>query len=368
MSGGGALGLGAGRLLAPALELNSDSAVSLGMGGALGAAWALPMASYFDESGSRRYGGAALFGASTGVIGGLLLDQTLRPSRDTWLEAGLGAGLGGLSGAGLGLIASPDDRVPAGLFQGASVAGALTLATLLPTPPDHDLGDLALGTAYVGYLSWHAVGLSLLTDGTDRQAAGLVLSTIGLGALTGRYLTPYINLELEDVLMLLAGNMWGTWIGGWGGQVLKDRFLELDEGRQGAGLTLLSSAVGSDVGLAATALVVSGLLDVEPTRFAVINLAGLTGMMSGMLLASATESEPLKVGNVVGSLSGLVLGAIVTSFFDFSRTPTWDELLGKEQEKAGATVAPPAAATGMPSIESWFPSAQVQASPDGEPP
>ncbi|MBK6687208.1 MAG: HEAT repeat domain-containing protein [Deltaproteobacteria bacterium] len=367
MSGAGALGLGVGLLLAPSLELNSDSAVSLGMGGALGAAWALPMASYFGDGTTRRYGGAALFGASTGVIGGLLLDQTLHPSSDTWLEAGLGAGLGGLTGAGLGLIASTDDRIAAGLFQGLSAAGALSLATLLPTPPDHDLGDLALGTAYVGYLSWHALGVSLLTDGTDRQAAGLVLSTVGLGALTGRYLTPYLNLELEDVLMLLAGNMWGTWIGGWGGQVLKDRFLELDEGRQGAGLTLLSSAVGSDVGLAATALVVSGLLDVEPTRFAVINLAGLTGMMTGMLLASATESEPLKVGNVVGSLSGLVLGAVVTSFFDFSRTPTWDELLGKGQKTDVAQVAPPAAPTGMPSIESWFPSAQVQASPEGDP-
>lgn len=367
MSGAGAVGLGAGLLLAPALELDSGSAVSLGMGGALGAAWALPVASYFGEGGARRYGGAALFGASTGVIAGLLLDQTLHPSSDTWLEAGLGAGLGGLTGAGLGLVASTDEQVAAGLFQGASAAGALALATLLPTPPDHDLGDLALGTAYVAYLSWHAVGLSLLTDGTDRQAAGLVMSTVGLGALTGRYLTPYLQLELEDVLMLLAGNMWGTWIGGWGGQVLKDRFLELDEGRQGAGLTLLSSAIGSDVGLAATALVVSGLLDVEPTRFAVINLAGLTGMMTGMLLASATESEPLKVGNVVGSLSGLVLGAIVTSFFDFSRTPTWDELLGKAQATETAQVAPPAAPTGLPSIEFWFPSAQVQASPEGDP-
>lgn len=368
MSGIGELGLFAGLALAPTLNLDDTSPLTMGTGAVLGAAWAAPAPLYFGDRAARRYGGAALLGTALGLSAGLVVDQLAHPGKDALLEANLGAAMGGLSGVGLGLAATTDDRWAAGLGQGLSVAGALTLGALLPAPPEHDLGDLALGSAYVGYLTWHAVGLSLLTEGTDRQAAGLVLTTVGLGAVTGRYLTPYLNLELEDVLMLLAGNMWGTWIGGWGGQVVKDELLSLDDTRQSAGLTLLASAAGSDVGLAVTALVVSGLLDVEPTRFAVINLAGLTGMMTGMLVASAAEREPLKMGNVAGSLAGLVLGAVVTSFFDFSRTPTWDELLGKTQAApATAQVAPPAAPTGLPEIESWFPSAQVQANQEGEP-
>jgi hypothetical protein len=182
------------------------------------------------------------------------------------------------------------------------------------------------------------------------------------------YLAPYIHLDLSKVLMLFAGNVWGTWIGGWGGAILRDHVDAL-HGRKSAGLTLISTVLGSDLGLTVTGLVVGGLLDVEPTRFAVINLSGLGGMMIGMLAAGFAKSEPLKEGNVLGSLSGLVLGAVVTSFIDFKSSPTWDELLAsnpptKPQQKAEETNH--GGSGKLVEIESWFPSAQVEPTDNGD--
>src|SRR5688572_526555 len=179
---------------------------------------------------------------------------------------------------------------------------------------------------------------------------------------------------MARVLMLFAGNVWGTWIGGWGGAILRDHIDHL-EGRRSAGLTLVSTVLGSDLGLVVTGLVVSGLLDVGPTRFAVINLSGLGGMMIGMLAAGFAKHEPLKEGNVIGSLGGLVLGAVVTSFIDFKEGPTWDELLASdrssvpnktEKQDQLSAAARSHGKTSLLRVDSWFPSAQVEPGIDGE--
>lgn len=311
-------------------------------------------------------GGGALLGAAAGLGAGVVLDQVLELGDEGRRDGAVGAALGGLTGAGFGLLLSRDDRVAVGLTQGLAAAGALGVGSTLRRF-DFRAKDLALGSAYVGYLTWHSMGLTLLLDGTDRQAAGVAVGTVGLGALTGMYLAPYIDLGLADTLMLLAGNVWGTWIGGWGGQLLEDALGEDVTGRRQAGLTLLSTVLGSDLGLTLTGMVVGGILDVEPTRFAYINLSGLGGMLVGMLAAGAAKGEPLKAGNVIGSLSGLVVGAVVTSFFDFSGSPTWDELLSRRPTTE--ETAPLLATHGDSgfAIDHWMPSAQVVPSPEGDP-
>ncbi|MCK6552184.1 hypothetical protein L6R52_40510, partial [Myxococcota bacterium] len=238
-------------------------------------------------------------------------------------------------------------------------------------------GDLAFGTAYVGYLTWHSVGLTLLLDGTDRQAGGVAMTTLGLGTLTGMYLAPHVHLDAAKVLMLFAGNVWGTWIGGWSGAIVRDSDGDLS-GARSTGLTLVSTVLGSDIGLAAVGLVAAGLVDMEPTRFAVINLSGLGGMMIGMLAAGFAQAEPLREGNVVGSLAGLALGTLVTSFIDFRHTTTWDELLAAAPSEpveldrceeptlaARASDVAPRSATPI-AVDQWFPTAQIEPGPDGE--
>lgn len=376
MDGVTAGGLAAGLLLAPYTEYRSDSYLNLGLGMALGGfAGAFTPVLYtgadIEEVEAAEVGGAGMLGAGVGMGAGLLMDQVLELDGDARENVAIGAAVGAMSGAGVGLLASEDDRVAVGLMNGLMLAGAAGVGATAESF-EYDWGDVALGSAYVGYLTWHASGLTLLLDGTDRQAAGAVMSTVGLGALTGMYLTPYIHLDLSDVLMMLAGNVWGTWIGGWGGEVFRTRIENDLEGRRRAGLRLLSTVLGSDVGLAVTGMVVGGLLDVPPTRFAVINLSGLGGMMIGMLSAGFAKGEPLKEGNVIGALSGLILGSVVTSFFDWGGATTWDELLSSEPDAPGPLVARPEVRVAPPkakapfTLETWFPSATVQPGADGE--
>lgn len=374
MDGLGAAGLAAGLILAPRTEYGDGALATLSFSTLAGAGLGALTPVYWSgkrlkDAPAQELGGSALLGAAAGLGAGVLLDQVVAVGPEGRKHGALGAALGGMTGAGFGLLLSRDDRVAVALTQGLAAAGAAGVGPSLRYF-DFKPKDLALGSAYVGYLTWHGMGLTLLLDGTDRQAAGVAVGTVGLGALTGMYLAPYIDLDLSDTLMLLAGNVWGTWIGGWGGQLLEDALDEDLTGRRQAGLTLLATVLGSDVGLALTGLVVGGLLDVKPTRFAYINLSGLGGMLIGMLAAGAAKGEPLKAGNVIGSLSGLVVGAVVTSFFDFSGSPTWDELLSK---RAPAEVAPAAGArlathggSGF-KVEHWMPSAQVTPSPEGEP-
>jgi len=379
LDGFGAAGLGAGLWLARHTEYDSEAFVTLAYGAMLGGGLGALSPSYWNggavtEAPAAQIGGGALLGATAGLATAAVLDQVFEIGPTTRNHAGLGAMLGGLTGGGLGLVFSEDDRVAVGLTQGLAIAGAGALGATL-ADFDYDSGDLALGSAYIGYLTWHSMGLTLLLDGTNRQAAGVAVGTVGLGALTGMYLAPYIDMTLSDTLMLLAGNVWGTWIGGWGGALLADAIDSDLQGRRKAGLALLSTVLGSDVGLTVTGLVVGGLLDVPPTRFAFINLGGLSGMLLGMLAAGFADGEPLKAGNVIGSLSGLVVGSVVTSFFDWSSSPTWEELLSRRRPmdprlaKKKDDLPTPKGPTGF-GIEQWMPSAQVvpnQASAEGEP-
>jgi hypothetical protein len=363
-------------VFAPHTKLDDGDYTTLGTGAMIGAALGGLSPGLWNRSlkdaPPRQIGGGVLLGSAAGISSGLLVSQLVDVTAEERGYAAIGAGMGGLAGGGLGLLLSKDDRLAIGLVESLALASAFTVAATGGSMK-YDAGDLAFGATYVGYLTWHTIGLTLLLDGTDRQAAGAAMATVGLGALTGMYLSPYIQLDAAKLLMLFAGNVWGTWIGGWGGAIIRDHIAEL-EGRKSAGLTLISTVAGSDLGLSITGLVVSGLLDVEPTRFAVINLSGLGGMMIGMLAAGFAKSEPLKEGNVLGSLGGLVLGSIVTSFIDFKETPTWDELLASSLPESAR---PPELAAriearersrgtpGLISVDHWFPSAQIEPAPDG---
>jgi hypothetical protein len=184
----------------------------------------------------------------------------------------------------------------------------------------------------------------------------MTLASVGLGTLTGTYLLPHLQLDAEQLLMLFSGSVWGSWLGGWSGAMIR-RSATLDDS-ESAGLLLLASVLGSDVGLGLTSLILTDVLEVEPVRFAVINLCGLGGMMLGMLGAGFAQEEPLEAGNVIGSLAGLTLGTIVTSFFDFSQAPS------PYEEPAAAQASPGKSPTAF-SVSEWFPTARVEPVPDG---
>lgn len=361
------LSLAAGMLVfAPTLHLKGEDLLSYGLFAAMGTSLGALAPTFWHGATLSNVpldevGGGVLLGGGLGIAGAALLTNTLTLSADQRFSIGLGAAMGGLTGAGLGMALSTDDRLAVGLFQGLMLTGSAVVGATA-APPDFSLKNMALGTTLIGYLTWHQLGVTLLASGTDRQALGATMATIGIGSLAGTYLVPRLKLRGDQTLMLLAGAVWGSWLGGWSGAIVKDGLSDV-QGDKSTGLLLLSSVLGSDLGLAVTSAVVGGLLDVEPARFAIINLAGLGGMMIGMLSAGFAKAEPLKAGNVIGSLSGLALGAIVTSFFDFGDEPSPYERPEASDEVPAAYRAPPATAL---SVRQWFPTTQVEPGPNGE--
>ncbi len=361
------LSMAAGMLaFAPTLHLKGEDLLTYGLFASMGTAMGALAPTYWrgdtlSNAPLDEVGGGVLLGGGLGIAGAALLTNTLTLSADQRFSIGLGAAMGGLSGAGLGLALSTDDRLSVGLFQGLMLAGSAVVGATA-APPDFSLKNMAIGTTLIGYLTWHQLGVTLLASGTNRQAIGATMATVGIGSLAGTYLVPKLKLRGDQTLMLMAGAVWGSWLGGWGGAILKDGLADV-QGDQSTGLLLLSSVLGSDLGLAITSAVVGGLLDVEPARFAIINLAGLGGMMVGMLSAGFAKAEPLKAGNVIGSLSGLALGAIVTAFFDFSDEPSPYERIELSDETPPAYRGAPATAL---SVRQWFPTTQVEPGPNGE--
>ncbi|HJK96959.1 MAG TPA: hypothetical protein RMF84_07040, partial [Polyangiaceae bacterium LLY-WYZ-14_1] len=376
VNGGTVAGLGLGLLLAPRLELGPDTAANLSLGAALGAGWGSLVPVYVNgpDLGAvpgRQLGGGLLFGATAGLAGALVLDQTVELDATAREGILLGAASGALSGAGLGLATSTDDRVLAGLLHGLSLSSSVLVGATLDDV-DVDAGDVALGTAWVSFLSWHSLGTTLLLDGSDRQAAGVLMATAGLGTLNGLYLRQLIDPGVPETVTVLAGSLWGAWLGGWTGSLLNDGFDGNDRQRVGAVMT--ASAVGADAGGAAAAVAVATLSRLATVRFAVVNGSGLAGLAAGVLTAAFVDADE-RIGILAGSAGGLALGAVVTAFMDFSKTPSWDDILGRrdvDRPSRGRAVADarelrtPRAAPLV--IESWIPSAQVlpgdEANPD----
>jgi hypothetical protein len=363
-AGVGLAAMAAGLAFAPHLSLGGERLATMGLFAGLGAAWGAPApllgaSGGFDAAEARPLGGAALVGSSLGLGAGALVDALWAPDAARREAIALGAGMGSATGLGLGLALSTDDRVGIALGQGLGALGA-ALVGATAEPRALAAGDLAVGTIWTAYLGWHQVGATLLLSGTDRQALGASLATLGVGALVGTYLVPKLRPSGEQALMLLAGSVWGSWIGGWGGQMLRES-LGL-EGRAGAGLLLTSSVLGSDLGLGLSGLVTSGLVDMSPTRFAIVNLAGLGGMVTGMLTAGFARGEPLREGNVIGSLAGLALGTVVTAFFDLDPDPSPYEA-DPPADAAPSTRGANAALR----VTQWMPSAGVEPGPSGEP-
>ncbi|MBI4820321.1 MAG: hypothetical protein HY791_28910 [Deltaproteobacteria bacterium] len=355
--GFGLAGLGLALAFSDELALEGDDAFTLATPAMLGGAWGgfLPVLwrASSDTEIEVTIGGGLAFGASAGILAGMALAQAGVDSRGS--RSGLYGGISGsLLGGGLGLMLSEDDRLGVGLLEGLGLAGAVAGAYAGLTD-DLSAGEVMLGLGQMGYLTWHALGVSLLLEGTDRQAAGAVVAAVGAGALSGALLVPHLHLDSTDLWMLFAGSVWGGWIGGWGGALVQDAVATPLEGRASTGAALVSTVLGSDVGLGLVSLVVGELLDVEPTRFAVINLSGLGGMMLGMLVAGFAQDEPLGFGNVIGSLAGLTGGTIVTSFFDFTETPS-----PYESPEAVSPRTP-----SLISIASVVPSLEVTPEPNG---
>ena len=314
--GGIGLSLAADRWLGFSRGLPDGAAPLASVGGVLVAADGLLLASAVDASGlpggtpSRQLAGGALFGASTGVAGGLVLSHFIEPSGNQLLftagadvaggalglgiaelayaDSGrhdtVGALVGSAGGLATGALLAPHLRL-SGVDAGAAVIGAgfgSLIGTLVPSlgDPTWGGGRPAAGGALVG-LSLGAGGALLAADATDASPAQLAVPSIGGLLGTGVGLGAGLAAPGDGFRPARIGTVAGA-AGGIALGVLGDLTLHLDRelGPDAAELATLGGVFGiADGLLVAGALDPSGVVSKTPSR----QLAG------GMLMGASTE-------------------------------------------------------------------------------
>lgn len=289
----------------------------LGMYGAFQGAWLPELGSGSDtasQASSTTIGGA-MVGSVLGVTSGILLSQYASFEFADINEMALGSIASSLFGAGIGLMVPTDNADNSRPWvAGMQIAGVLGTAAVGIMAPHTDFseGDTALGFLATAYTAWQGAGASLLLGGTDRQVAGAVLATTALGAAGGAAISQYVDATTAELFAAFSGSVWGAWIGGMGSVALQQDFdVDLSETQ-----LLGSFFVASDLGLIATAIAMSPLVEMDPERIGWINLYGLSGMAVGSALAAIVPDIPFWTTNVSASALGLIAGAIATSFID----------------------------------------------------
>lgn len=281
-------------------------------------------------------------------------------------EVIIGGTSGAALGAGLGLMASSNDAMWAGMMDGAAIFGTGIAAAVAPKERGN-VHSGGVGTLAGLYGLYQGAGIGGLLSTNGRQVGGAMMFSAAAGTLLGTYLGDRLHLETSDILVLLGGSAWGVWVGAWTAAVIDNDFGKAPAGG-GFVLGVGTSAVATDIALALTAYGVSRLGHLPPLRFAWISIAGGVGLLGGLsgsaLSGGALDAES---GVLFGSVGGLLLGSLITAFVDFSSTPTPRH--AARDENAWDSIP------WLPSVKQWMPNVQMvadeawrQSHPDTTPP
>ncbi|MEM6730290.1 MAG: hypothetical protein AAF658_01970, partial [Myxococcota bacterium] len=238
---------------------------------------------------------------------------------ESWdvVETGLGWTASATFGAGLGLVASEDDRVAVGLMQGLGLAGGLTLARLAPIR-EFEGEEMLVGSLAMGHLVWQGIGIGRLLDLEPREFAGTVMMTTSLGGIVGAVAGDRLHLDPAETWAAFSGELWGSWLGAWAGFLYADEF---DSERSRTELVVGSSAVLSNVGLLSSYVAVDGF-QFTPRRMGWINLFGAAGALTGAATGALIPVDNnVQKGNVVGTVLGLGTGVVVTGVLGWGDSP-----------------------------------------------
>ncbi len=259
-----------------------------------------------DSPSTQQVMGGLRMGLGAGYMGGLALSRAMGPQsfQDIFLQ-GAGWGAGAALGAGIPMLMGVDESLSqiVGPMLAGGLAGHAAGAALAPhyNVNGKDLAFTALLEAWTGY---QAIGWALYMDDAygydDRAAAGGFLTTAGAGTLMAFGFPSFVDLEIAETTMVASAGGWGTWYGGWVGELV-----ELDP------QTHLIALLGAgDAALLGTAAFASGAWDPDWSDVAVINGAGLAGGAMGAMagVVASPGRKSLAAGALVGSTAGLGLG------------------------------------------------------------
>jgi len=245
---------------------------------------------------------------------GMVLRHQLTDGRGSYLATGTGwsMGLGALGQ--LGSTAHPTVERTELMMLGAGLAG-LGLAQLTWTP-ELKSGDVATINGFA--LGGATLGGGLIltgSEGTEQDAARVLLATTAVGLVSGRLLTQRLHFSTGDGSLLGLGLAQGTLTG-----AMLPGFFEEPDGKslKGAGM-LLGASLGT---LATVGLTqVTEYTPAEVGRMAVIDVFGsLAGVGTALMLRSGETSErDVQRGLLVGSLASLAAGSQLTSRMELSR-------------------------------------------------
>ncbi len=284
--------------------------------GALQGAWIgtwVPALGRSRPSGDQVWGGM-LLGSSLGTLGSAVVSQYVDlETKHTAFMATTG-GYGYLLGAGLPKLLGVDEpRWTVGTMLGVGIAGTVVGAWARDIVV-FDRGDAALtalGTAWGG---WQGLSIGAYLDANpnfdfdETQRSGAMMTGAAVGGIATLGVAQVTDVTAWETLMLASGGMWGSWLSLWG-NALAD-----SEPR----VTWLSNIVASNLGLAATAVLMSPVMKVHPTRVGIVDLAGMSGAALASLGAALVtdDSDTIITANLVGSGAGLLAGVIVASKVD----------------------------------------------------
>ncbi len=303
----GASGVLAGALITRKLHF-SDGDVVLTGEAAYEGAWAGWLLARASGATADHRSGALQLGLGLGFVGGAALAQVTdyRPA-DSVFTLMLGS-YGKVLGASVPMLAEArDERVAAGALAGsvAAVAAGYLVAPKVTMAPG--------GASFVAFSTalglWHGLALSASSSGvSDRRAGGATLLGASAGGLLAMPIAATLSPTTYTTAALAGGSFWGSWFSAWG--------VALSDMTEKNGLRLTLAA--GDVGLAASGLLVSPVVALDPRRMGIANLGGLAGAAVGsMIVALASKDRNAVItGNLAGSAAGLVFGSILAANLD----------------------------------------------------
>lgn len=259
--------------------------------------------------------GLAYLGFGVGLGGVLAASAFWQPSGSDAQIAVYSALDGNFLGAGLPMLFAPDSSRAAfvGGGLGGLVGAAAGLALLGPLDLRMARGDPTLVILGHGFAAFQGFGWGAFLDDRNvlrgNASLGLGFTTLGLagaGLVAG---AQALDLSGWHAGWLYSGAVWGGWLAGWSAYALEARDMNV----------LAAALVGSDVGLAVAALLLSPAVGLDPTTIAWVSVGGVAGMTVGTMIAVFvaydSTGRPVATANVLGSTVGLAAGALLSRLF-----------------------------------------------------
>lgn len=304
---GSLIGLVAGVAASPKLNFDAGDVALTGLLTAEGAYFGGFLSDRFAKS--RPVEAGMGLGAGIGALTGLALAQSAGLTPGDVGQVLLFSSFGKALGAGISFIGNARDDT-ANLVHLAGGAAGLVAGAVLAGDTDYAGGDYAMVPVATALGLWHGAWLGALGSdlGVLRKegdvVGGMALAGGALLGAGGAALAQHTEYTTGDVVLGSAGAMWGAWFAGWS-MALTDKMSE--RGRAAAML------VGTDVGLATTAILTSGMVGLDQRVLAGANFGGVAGAGLGALLTAMFTSNTDRIiqANLAGSAVGLLAGGAI---------------------------------------------------------